>query len=128
MFLDSDESSESSETLLERKKIDEVFLKDHITPSGFAVSGYVCLEAISAMIPLIFPPLKWFFVLCSVDPGLTVVTEYGQYSLRFFLSYEPIHPSVRTLDHQCFCALQKMSPEHRTKVPIHADLNVYFFS
>ncbi|CAN7059710.1 unnamed protein product [Brassica rapa subsp. trilocularis] len=74
-----DESGERSESLLEKKKRDEVFLKDHI-PLGFAVSGYVCLAAIStATIPLIFPPLKWYFVLSSylVAPGLAFCNSYG---------------------------------------------------
>ena len=56
-----------------------MFLKDHI-PLGFAVSGYVCLAAIStATIPLIFPPLKWYFVLSSylVAPGLAFCNSYG---------------------------------------------------
>ncbi|KAF3553666.1 hypothetical protein F2Q69_00016363, partial [Brassica cretica] len=74
-----DESGERSESLLEKKKRDEVFLKDQI-PLGFAVSGYACLAAIStATIPLIFPPLKWYFVLCSylVAPGLAFCNSYG---------------------------------------------------
>ncbi|KAL0773838.1 hypothetical protein Bca101_038989 [Brassica carinata] len=78
-FLDSDESGKRSESLLEKKKRDEVFLKDQI-PLGFAVSGYACLAAIStATIPLIFPPLKWYFVLCSylVAPGLAFCNSYG---------------------------------------------------
>ncbi|XP_013612045.1 PREDICTED: probable metal-nicotianamine transporter YSL6 [Brassica oleracea var. oleracea] len=70
---------EASEILLVKKKRDEVFLKDRI-PLGFAVSGYVGLAAIStATIPLIFPPLKWYFVLCSyfIAPALAFCNSYG---------------------------------------------------
>ncbi|KAL1210107.1 putative metal-nicotianamine transporter YSL6 [Cardamine amara subsp. amara] len=73
------DDSEASEILLVKKKRDEVFLKDRI-PLGFAVSGYVGLAAIStATIPLIFPPLKWYFVLCSylIAPALAFCNSYG---------------------------------------------------
>ncbi|CAH2080140.1 unnamed protein product [Thlaspi arvense] len=80
VFTDTlDESHETAESLLEKKKRDEVFLKDRI-PLGFAVSGYVCLAAVStATIPMIFPPLKWYFVLCSylLAPALAFCNSYG---------------------------------------------------
>ncbi|CAA7055167.1 unnamed protein product [Microthlaspi erraticum] len=75
VFTDISDESETSESL----KRDEVFLKDPI-PLGFAVSCYVCLAAIStATIPLIFPPLKWYFVLCSylIAPALAFCNSYG---------------------------------------------------
>ncbi|KAL3526196.1 hypothetical protein ACH5RR_014568 [Cinchona calisaya] len=71
--------SESSKLLLERKRRDEVFLEDRI-PFWFAASGYVGLAAIStAAIPIIFPPLKWYFVLCSyiIAPALAFCNSYG---------------------------------------------------
>ncbi|KAL6960402.1 putative metal-nicotianamine transporter ysl6 [Sarracenia purpurea var. burkii] len=70
---------ESSKLLTEQRKRDEVFLKDRI-PSWFAVSGYVGLAAIStATIPSIFPPLKWYLVLCSyiIAPALAFCNSYG---------------------------------------------------
>lgn len=70
---------ESSELLMEQRKRDEVFLKDRI-PSWVAVSGYVGLAAIStATIPSIFPPLKWYLVLCSYlfAPALAFCNSYG---------------------------------------------------
>ncbi|XP_010535963.1 PREDICTED: probable metal-nicotianamine transporter YSL6 [Tarenaya hassleriana] len=70
---------DDSETFLEKKKRDEVFLKDRI-PFWFAVSGYVGLAAIStAMIPMIFPPLRWYLVLCSyfVAPAFAFSNSYG---------------------------------------------------
>ncbi|KAI5651079.1 hypothetical protein M9H77_37084 [Catharanthus roseus] len=71
--------AESSKLLLEQKKRDEVFLKDRI-PFWFAASGYVGLAAIStATIPLIFPPLKWYWVLCCyiIAPALAFCNSYG---------------------------------------------------
>ncbi|XP_027184507.1 probable metal-nicotianamine transporter YSL6 [Coffea eugenioides] len=71
--------SETSKRLLEEKKRDEVFLKDRI-PFWFAASGYVGLAAIStATIPIIFPPLKWYLVLCSyiIAPALAFCNSYG---------------------------------------------------
>ncbi|KAF5958637.1 hypothetical protein HYC85_005862 [Camellia sinensis] len=58
---------------------DEIFLKDRI-PSWLAVSGYLVLAAIStATIPSIFPPLKWYLVLCSyvLVPALAFCNSYG---------------------------------------------------
>lgn len=71
--------ADSSKLLVEQKKRDEVFLKDRI-PFWFAASGYVGLAAIStATIPLIFPPLKWYLVLCSyiIAPALAFCNSYG---------------------------------------------------
>ncbi|XP_015868704.1 probable metal-nicotianamine transporter YSL6 [Ziziphus jujuba] len=71
--------SESSRLKLEQKRRDEVFLKDRI-PSWIAASGYVGLAAIStATIPIIFPPLKWYLVLCSyiIAPVLAFCNSYG---------------------------------------------------
>ncbi|KAJ7976650.1 Oligopeptide transporter [Quillaja saponaria] len=65
--------------LLTEKRRDEIFLKDRI-PSWFAASGYVGLAAIStATIPLIFPPLKWYLVLCTyiLAPALAFCNSYG---------------------------------------------------
>ncbi|XP_061339082.1 probable metal-nicotianamine transporter YSL6 isoform X4 [Gastrolobium bilobum] len=69
----------SSELQLEQKRRDEIFLKDRI-PTWFAVSGYVGLAAISiATIPTIFPPLKWYLVLCTyiLAPALAFCNSYG---------------------------------------------------
>ncbi|XP_021727503.1 probable metal-nicotianamine transporter YSL6 [Chenopodium quinoa] len=71
--------SEDSKLHLEQKRRDEVFLKDRI-PSWFAGAGYVGLAAIStATVPMIFPPLKWYLVLCSyiVAPALAFCNSYG---------------------------------------------------
>ncbi|KAF5765909.1 putative oligopeptide transporter, OPT superfamily [Helianthus annuus] len=71
--------SELSGPQLEKQKRDEVFLKDNI-PTWFAASGYVGLAAIStAAIPLIFPPLKWYLVLCSyvIAPAFAFCNSYG---------------------------------------------------
>ncbi|XP_061339080.1 probable metal-nicotianamine transporter YSL6 isoform X2 [Gastrolobium bilobum] len=68
-----------SELQLEQKRRDEIFLKDRI-PTWFAVSGYVGLAAISiATIPTIFPPLKWYLVLCTyiLAPALAFCNSYG---------------------------------------------------
>ncbi|KAL2532352.1 putative metal-nicotianamine transporter YSL6 [Abeliophyllum distichum] len=71
--------SDSSKLLVEQRKRDEVFLKDRI-PFWFAASGYVALAAIStATMPMIFPPLKWYLVLCSyiIAPALAFCNSYG---------------------------------------------------
>ncbi|KAL6508170.1 putative metal-nicotianamine transporter ysl6 [Orobanche hederae] len=73
----SDDST--SKSLAEQKKRDSVFLKDRI-PFWFAASGYVALAAISTTsVPLIFPPLKWYLVLCSyiLAPVLAFCNSYG---------------------------------------------------
>ncbi|XP_021713637.1 probable metal-nicotianamine transporter YSL6 [Chenopodium quinoa] len=70
---------EDTKLHLEQKRRDEVFLKDRI-PSWFAGAGYVGLAAIStATVPMIFPPLKWYLVLCSyiVAPALAFCNSYG---------------------------------------------------
>ncbi|CAL0322974.1 unnamed protein product [Lupinus luteus] len=70
---------ESSQLQSEKKRKDEIFLKDGI-PTWFAASGYVGLAAISiATIPIIFPPLKWYLVLCSyiLAPFLAFCNSYG---------------------------------------------------
>ncbi|KAH9743418.1 putative metal-nicotianamine transporter YSL6 [Citrus sinensis] len=74
-----DTYTETSKLLLEQKKREIVFLKDGI-PTWFAASGYVGLAAIStATIPTIFPPLKWYLVLCSylIAPALAFCNSYG---------------------------------------------------
>lgn len=71
--------SESSKLLMQRKKQDEIFLKDQI-PSWIAASGYVGLAAIStATIPVLFPALKWYLVLSSyiIAPALAFCNSYG---------------------------------------------------
>lgn len=71
--------SEASKLLLEQNKRDEVFVRDGI-PSWFAAAGYVGLAAIStATMPMIFPPLKWYLVLCSyiIAPALAFCNSYG---------------------------------------------------
>ncbi|XP_076893074.1 putative metal-nicotianamine transporter YSL6 isoform X2 [Bidens hawaiensis] len=71
--------SETSKSQVEQQKRDSVFLKDSI-PTWFAASGYVVLVAISmATMPLIFPPLKWYLVLCSyiIAPALAFCNSYG---------------------------------------------------
>ncbi|GAB2271081.1 Probable metal-nicotianamine transporter ysl6 [Dionaea muscipula] len=48
-------------------------------PSWFAASGYVGLAAVStAAMPMIFPPLKWYLVLCAyiVAPALAFCNSY----------------------------------------------------
>lgn len=73
------DDTETSKLLLEQKKRETVFLKDGI-PTWFAASGYVGLAAIStATIPTIFPPLKWYLVLCSylIAPALAFCNSYG---------------------------------------------------
>lgn len=70
---------ECSELEAEQRRRDEIFLKDRI-PFWFAASGYVCLAAISIVtIPMIFPPLKWYLVLCSyiLAPALAFCNSYG---------------------------------------------------
>lgn len=70
---------ESSKLATEEKLKDETFLKDSI-PTWFAISGYVGLAAIStATIPIIFPPVGWYFVLASyiVAPALAFCNSYG---------------------------------------------------
>ncbi|KAI3761883.1 hypothetical protein L1987_52305 [Smallanthus sonchifolius] len=64
---------------LEKQKREEVFLKDKIS-TWFAASWYVGLAAIStATMPLIFPPLKWYLVLCSyiIAPAFAFCNSYG---------------------------------------------------
>ncbi|KHN28282.1 Putative metal-nicotianamine transporter YSL6 [Glycine soja] len=73
------QDDENSQLQSEEKKREEVFLKDRI-PTWFAASGYVGLAAISiATIPIIFPPLKWYLVLCSyiLAPALAFCNSYG---------------------------------------------------
>ncbi|KAL4581515.1 hypothetical protein LXL04_006037 [Taraxacum kok-saghyz] len=74
-----DSDTDASKSRLEQQKRDEVFLKDRI-PTWFAGCGYVGLAAISiATMPLIFPPLKWYLVLCSyiIAPALAFCNSYG---------------------------------------------------
>ncbi|KAH9743421.1 putative metal-nicotianamine transporter YSL6 [Citrus sinensis] len=78
-FVNDIQDTETSKLLLEQKKREIVFLKDGI-PTWFAASGYVGLAAIStATIPTIFPPLKWYLVLCSylIAPALAFCNSYG---------------------------------------------------
>ncbi|XP_051117104.1 probable metal-nicotianamine transporter YSL6 isoform X2 [Andrographis paniculata] len=75
----NDVTDEATKLLLEQKKRDEVFLKDRI-PLWFAASGYVALAAISIVaMPMLFPPLKWYLVLCSyiIAPALAFCNSYG---------------------------------------------------
>ncbi|KAM1273117.1 hypothetical protein ACFX2H_023055 [Malus domestica] len=70
---------ESSEVPLEQKKRDAIFLKDRI-PTWVAGAGYLGLVVIStATMPIIFPPLKWYLVLCSyiLAPVLAFCNSYG---------------------------------------------------
>ncbi|XP_075515234.1 putative metal-nicotianamine transporter YSL6 [Primulina tabacum] len=69
----------NSNLLANQKKQDEVFLRDRID-LWFAASGYVILAAIStATMPVIFPPLKWYLVLCAyiIAPALAFCNSYG---------------------------------------------------
>ncbi|XP_038725734.1 probable metal-nicotianamine transporter YSL6 isoform X2 [Tripterygium wilfordii] len=78
-IITENQDAENSISLIEQRKRDEVFLKDRI-PSWVAASGYVGLAAIStATIPMIFPPLKWYLVLCSYlfAPALAFCNSYG---------------------------------------------------
>ncbi|XXG49826.1 hypothetical protein AAC387_Pa02g3891 [Persea americana] len=73
------QDGESSKLAMEEKLKDVTFLKDSI-PTWFAISGYVGLAAIStATIPIIFPPVGWYFVLASyiVAPALAFCNSYG---------------------------------------------------
>ncbi|KAL2320328.1 hypothetical protein Fmac_029297 [Flemingia macrophylla] len=73
------QEDENSHLQSDEKRREEVFLKDRI-PTWFAASGYVGLAAISiATIPIIFPPLKWYLVLCSyiLAPALAFCNSYG---------------------------------------------------
>ncbi|RWR74490.1 putative metal-nicotianamine transporter YSL6 [Cinnamomum micranthum f. kanehirae] len=73
------QAGESSKLAMEEKLKDKTFLKDSI-PTWFAISGYVGLAAIStATIPIIFPPVSWYFVLASyiVAPALAFCNSYG---------------------------------------------------
>ncbi|CAN6472524.1 unnamed protein product [Victoria cruziana] len=73
------QDAETMKLAMEEKRRDEAFLKDKI-PNWLAASGYVLLAAIStSTIPLLFPPLKWYYVLgCYiVAPGLAFCNSYG---------------------------------------------------
>ncbi|CAH9113541.1 unnamed protein product [Cuscuta europaea] len=68
----------TSKSQLEQKKRD-VFLKDGI-PLWVAASGYAVLASISTVtMPNIFPPLKWYLVLCAyiIAPALAFCNSYG---------------------------------------------------
>ncbi|PIA33838.1 hypothetical protein AQUCO_04000127v1 [Aquilegia coerulea] len=78
-IISENQDGETSKLLMEQKVKDETFLKDGI-PTWFAASGYVGLAAIStATIPMIFPPMKWYFVLGSyvIAPALAFCNSYG---------------------------------------------------
>ncbi|CAI9766709.1 unnamed protein product [Fraxinus pennsylvanica] len=78
-FISQRADSDRSKLLVEQRKRDAVFLKDGI-PFWFAASGYVALAAVStATMPMIFPPLKWYLVLCSyiIAPALAFCNSYG---------------------------------------------------
>lgn len=63
----------------EKKKLDEIFMKEGV-PFWIAASGYVALAAVAVgTIPLLFPPLKWYFVLLCyvVAPALAFCNAYG---------------------------------------------------
>ncbi|KAL8199503.1 hypothetical protein R6Q57_013071 [Mikania cordata] len=71
--------SDVSKSQFEKQKRDEIFLKDRV-PTWLAASGYVGLAAIStATMPLMFPPLKWYLVLCSyiTAPAFAFCNSYG---------------------------------------------------
>ncbi|KAM6573144.1 probable metal-nicotianamine transporter YSL6 [Cannabis sativa] len=79
VVVDAAVDAESSKLQLEQKRRDGIFLKDGI-PTWFAASGYVALVAIStAVMPMIFPPLKWYLVLGSyvIAPALAFCNSYG---------------------------------------------------
>ncbi|MCO5567062.1 hypothetical protein L7F22_020747 [Adiantum nelumboides] len=64
---------------VERRKLDETFMKEGV-PTWIAACGYVALAAIAVgIIPLLFPPLKWYFVLLCylVAPALAFCNAYG---------------------------------------------------
>ncbi|KAH7332423.1 hypothetical protein KP509_20G086500 [Ceratopteris richardii] len=65
--------------LVEEQKLDEIFMKEGV-PSWVAACGYVALAAVAVgIIPLLFPPLKWYFVLLCylVAPALAFCNAYG---------------------------------------------------
>ncbi|KAF6999127.1 hypothetical protein CFC21_015196 [Triticum aestivum] len=103
---DDDKNSKLS---VKEKLLNEVFLKDSIPP-WLAGSGYVGLAAIStAIVPMIFPQLKWYLVLfayvvapllafCnSYGTGLTdwnLASTYGKIGLFIFASWVGQHGGV----------------------------------
>ncbi|KAM7475259.1 hypothetical protein LguiB_022502 [Lonicera macranthoides] len=57
----------------------QLFLKDQI-PTWFAASGYIAIGAISSgVLPLIFPELKWYYiiVICIFAPTLAFCNAFG---------------------------------------------------
>lgn len=63
----------------DEKKLNAIFMKDGI-PLWVAASAYVALAAIAiGVIPVLFPALKWYFVLLCyiVAPALAFCNAYG---------------------------------------------------
>ncbi|KAM0864159.1 hypothetical protein ACQ4PT_044110 [Festuca glaucescens] len=71
--------NKNSKPLVDDKLQTEMFFKDSI-PTSFAVSGYILLAAIStAVVPSIFPQLKWYLVLACyfLAPAVAFCNSYG---------------------------------------------------
>ncbi|KAM0864158.1 hypothetical protein ACQ4PT_044110 [Festuca glaucescens] len=73
------QDNKNSKPLVDDKLQTEMFFKDSI-PTSFAVSGYILLAAIStAVVPSIFPQLKWYLVLACyfLAPAVAFCNSYG---------------------------------------------------
>lgn len=73
--IDGDEQTKTLDDL----KQDEVFIRESI-PLWMAVTGYIIFAVLSIIvIPLIFPQLKWYFVLVAyvIAPSLAFCNAYG---------------------------------------------------
>ncbi|KAJ7942415.1 Oligopeptide transporter [Quillaja saponaria] len=71
---------ESSKLVTEQRRRDEIFFKGQDTLLVCSFRVMWVLAAIStATIPLIFPPLKWYLVLCTyiLAPALAFCNSYG---------------------------------------------------
>uniref|UniRef100_A0A0C9S916 TSA: Wollemia nobilis Ref_Wollemi_Transcript_9812_2388 transcribed RNA sequence n=1 Tax=Wollemia nobilis TaxID=56998 RepID=A0A0C9S916_9CONI len=72
-------NGENQELSYDEQRRNEMFMKDRI-PLWVALSGYVAVAAISiGVIPQIFPPVKWYFVLVAYifAPVLGFCNAYG---------------------------------------------------
>ncbi|RVW91623.1 Metal-nicotianamine transporter YSL1 [Vitis vinifera] len=73
--IDGDEQTKTLDDL----KQDEVFIRESI-PLWLAVTGYIIFAVLSIIvIPLMFPQLKWYFVLVAyvIAPSLAFCNAYG---------------------------------------------------
>lgn len=78
-LLDNPKGAECTTLTTEEKKLNDIFMKEGV-PFWVAASGYVALAAIAVgIIPLLFPPLKWYYALLCyvVAPALAFCNAYG---------------------------------------------------